>query len=201
MPEKIFLDLDPKKINEIDLSDMEEYIEWNSESKKYLNLDAGQEHYKLLAYIVKNYIKSDEYVVDIGTYMGLSALAMAKYTCTVYTYDIKDHIPDDKKSIKNLPEIIFKVKDCIFDEEILLNSKLILLDIDHTGIEEERILDFLRFNNYKGIVILDDIHLFKPLKDLWDKIEEKKYDITEWAHWSGTGVIFFSDEWDLKIED
>lgn len=191
---KLLLDLDPEKINEIDLSNMEKYIEWTGESKKYLNLNAGQEHYKLIAYIVKNYLRSDEYAVDIGTYMGLSALAMSKYICTVYTYDIKDHIPDDKSSIKDLPEIIFKVKDCTFDEEILLNSKLILLDIDHDGEEEERILDFLRCNDYKGIVILDDIHIFKPMKDLWDNIPEKKYDITDIGHWSGTGIVFFDEK-------
>jgi hypothetical protein len=29
------------------------------------------------------------------------------------------------------------------------------------------------------------------MKNFWDRIEEKKYDITNIGHWSGTGLVIF----------
>jgi predicted O-methyltransferase YrrM len=193
--------LDVNKIKDENLDEYLKYAEWNPEFCKYLTLNPGEEHYKLLSYIVKNYINKDDIIIDIGTFIGLSALSLSLNGNQVYSYDVKDIIPNDKLTIKNIDNIKYIIGDCLDDIDILLKSKLIMLDIDHSGIEEEKILNTLKDNNYDGIVILDDINIFKPMNELWKNIKEKKYEITQYGHWSGTGIIFFSDKYDLKFDN
>lgn len=193
--------LDVNSIKEMDMEKYLEYAIWDIHFSKYLTLEPGEEHYKLLAYIVKNYLNKDDIIIDIGTFIGLSALALSSSGNYVITYDVKDTIPDDKLTIKNVDNIKYIIGDCLDDIDVLLKSKLIMLDIDHSGVEEEKILNALRDNNYKGIVILDDINIFEPMSELWKNIKEKKYEITKYGHWSGTGIILFSDEFDVKFDN
>lgn len=181
-------------IEKIDLKKFMKYAEWEPHFSQFLVYDVGKEHYKLLSYIVKNYLNKDDLIIDIGTFIGLSALALSCNGNRVVSYDVKDNIPDDKLTIKNIDNIEYIIGDCLDDKELLLKSKLIMLDIDHSGIEEEKILNMLRENNYKGIVIMDDINIFEPMKQLWDSIKEKKYELTKYGHWSGTGIILFSED-------
>jgi predicted O-methyltransferase YrrM len=181
-------------IEKIDLKRFMKYAEWEPHFSQFLVYDVGKEHYKLLSYIVKNYLNKDDLIIDIGTFIGLSALALSCNGNRVVSYDVKDNIPDDKLTIKNIDNIEYIIGDCLDDKELLLRSKLIMLDIDHSGIEEEKILNMLRENNYKGIVIMDDINIFEPMKQLWDSIKEKKYELTKYGHWSGTGIILFSED-------
>ena len=62
-----------------------------------------------------------------------------------------------------------------------------MIDIDHFGEEERKIIDRLEQLNYTGIVILDDIHHpwekeGKCMKQLWESINYTKYDITKYGH-------------------
>jgi hypothetical protein len=45
--------LDVELINNTDLSDVKPFIEWNVKNAQYFDLDAGKEHYKLIAYIAQ----------------------------------------------------------------------------------------------------------------------------------------------------
>ncbi len=83
--------------------------------------------------------------------------------------------------------------DCVNNMDEIVKSDFIVLDIDpHDGIEETRILEALEKNNYKGIVLLDDINLNPGMKNFWK-------DITEYGHWSGTGIVIFdSNRFDIK---
>jgi hypothetical protein len=85
------------------------------------------------------------------------------------------------------------------DPQLLLNSDLFFLDAAHDGKMEKDIYDFLVENNYRGILLLDDISLNKEMVLFWQQIKEKKYDITEVGHGivddlhrSGTGLVDFS---------
>jgi hypothetical protein len=80
-------------------------------------------------------------------------------------------------------------------EQRLLASPLIFLDIDpHDGSMEFEFYNWLKDNNYKGILILDDIWYFKGMRDnLWTKISDIKHDVTSLGHWSGTGIVDFSN--------
>lgn len=187
--------LDLETLNGIDLSSLEQYAEW-SPSKQYLNLSAGKEHYKLIAYLA-NELQSEEFpLYDIGTYTGLSALALSfNQNQKVVTYDVCDWIPDESdNTLKKRENIVFKLMNCCNEIEELCASDLIILDIDpHDGVEERVIIDKLIENGFKGILILDDIHLNKDMEDFWKSIEQKKYDVTTYGHWSGTGLVIFDD--------
>ena len=80
-------------------------------------------------------------------------------------------------------------------KERLLRSPLIMLDIDpHEGKREYDFYLWLRDNNYQGIVVCDDIRHFPDMRTyFWDKVApEHKLDITDFGHWSGTGLMFFN---------
>jgi hypothetical protein len=54
------------------------------------------------------------------------------------------------------------------------------------------ILGWLR-EKYKGILVLDDIWYLSLCDNLWYKISTKKFDATEFGHWSGTGIVDFGN--------
>ena len=85
------------------------------------------------------------------------------------------------------------------DPKTIIKSDLIFLDAAHDGKMEQEIYDFLCRNDYKGILLLDDISLNKEMALFWRGIDKKKYDITEIGHGkdddfnrSGTGLVDFS---------
>jgi hypothetical protein len=161
---------------------------------------SGREHYRLLTHLSTLFQHRD--IIDIGTHMGYSAYALAyNETNQVYTFDIVEHVTNTK--IKEKPNVTFVVQD-LFNQDtqktwsrLVLDSALIFLDVDpHDGLKEIAFYQFLVNNNYKGIVVCDDIWYFKGMRDMfWSQIPEHlKYDITPYGHWSGTGVINFTNQ-------
>jgi hypothetical protein len=66
----------------------------------------------------------------------------------------------------------------------------------HNGFMEMDFYNFLKKIDYQGFVICDDIWYFKEMRDnFWLKLEDKyKYDITNFGHFSGTGIFTFNPE-------
>jgi hypothetical protein len=151
----------------------------------YVMLERDNEHYKLLAHLANNL--NDVTVYDIGTYRGLSAIAMSSNPSNrVVSYDIENFL-----ECASPANVEFKIGDCYLDPE-MLNSPLISLDVDpHDGEFEKRFIAYLITNKYKGTVICDDIHLSPQMQDFWDSVTVKKFDVTEFGHSSGTGMIVF----------
>ena len=86
----------------------------------------------------------------------------------------------------------FKVGNCYHDEN-LLSSPFICLDVDpHDGQFEPKFIKWLVENSYKGVLILDDVHLNPPMQKFWNEVTLSKHDITEFGHFSGTGVVLFN---------
>ena len=164
----------------------------------------GREHYRLLAYL--STLFEGKEIFDIGTHLGSSSLALSfNEKNIIQTFDIMEKIKPD---IKNRDNICFNLEDLFCDETLekwksrLLESPLILIDIDpHEGTRELKLYNFLKDNNYRGIIILDDIWYFKEMRDnLWYHIDtEYKYDITQFGHWSGTGLVTFNKDITLNI--
>lgn len=183
------------KKESIDSTDMEfgrKYVSWQTKNSDFFYEDSGKEHYKLLAYL--SHVIDEPYYVDIGTYYGFSAVALsANEKSNVTTYDVCDWVPDEEtNTVKTKKNVSCKIMNCINDIEFIMKTNLVVLDIDpHDGDEETRILDALRKNGYKGIVVLDDIMLNEDMKAFWNAIPEKKYDVTKLGHWSGTGIVVF----------
>ena len=76
-------------------------------------------------------------------------------------------------------------------KDIILKSKIILLDTFHDGTFEKEFFNYLEDINYTGTLLLDDINLNKNMIEFWNSIDYDKDDITHIGHSSGTGSVYF----------
>jgi hypothetical protein len=175
-------------LDNIDFNLVSSHINSEKHKQYFLNV-AGQEHYRLLAYLsLNNY--SDQFI-DIGTFKGCSALSFSvNPNVTVNTFNVVDEM-DLNNPPKNINFFIDDVTKPEYKENIL-SSKIVFLDTLHDGTFERIFMKYLEEIGYKGVLILDDIHYFGELKRLWDDIHLEKYDITEIGHWSGTGLVYYN---------
>jgi len=195
-----------EEIKNIDLSFLKPLIT-RKEHIELINAPAGQEHYKLLAYISSklNYAN----IVELGTHNGTSSTALSiNNTNNIRTYDIKN-VYNVLTQPSNVTRIIGNIFD-IKEEQYLLDADFIFLDTMHTGEFEWQVYEYLRDNGYKGFIIYDDIHWSDNMIEFWNKIpNDIKYDITEIGHGngsgpkgqiSGTGLVDFSSNITLFTE-
>lgn len=184
------LNVTNEELDSIDLSAYKDYSEKVLNYKNWFFEKSGKEHYRLLAYISSLYNNAN--ILDIGTYKGFSALALSKNKNNkVYSYDLSNEIEIEYlKDHTNLcTNIEFKVENILLHKNLILNSPFIMLDTAHDGIFENIFINFLIEINWKGLLLLDDIHEYTELTKIWNEIKLEKYDITEKGHWSGTGLI------------
>lgn len=146
---------------------------------------SDKEHYNLLSTLSNEY--NGVKIYDIGTYKGLSALALsANPNNLVISYDIGYFIEVDRPV-----NVEFRIGNFYTDAE-MLSSPLIMFDIEpHNGLDERVFIDNLLRVGYKGTVIFDDIHLNDGMQKFWDSVTQEKYDLTTMGHWSGTGKVIF----------
>jgi hypothetical protein len=87
----------------------------------------------------------------------------------------------------------FIIDDIIKSEykDMILGSKYIMLDTYHDGVFEEQFINYLDSINYKGYLLLDDIHLNFEMERFWESITKGKHDLTSIGHSTGTGVVYF----------
>ena len=183
-------------------------------------------HYYAILSKLSTYF-NDSVIVDLGTLYGNSAAALAyNKSNKVYTYDIS-HSEEAADVFKKeeFQNIMYIIGNCIednwfgmamlwkdrmveskSDKEIFLSSELIFMDIDpHNGVQEDKVLNFLISNNWKGILVCDDIGLGREkgkenahpaMRDWWNSIELPKYDISKnyFAAGTGTGVVCFDGQ-------
>lgn len=150
---------------------------------------AGRNHYRILKHISNLY--ENEILFDIGTDHGVSALALAENTKNqIHTYDIVDHLLENKKYVKR-NNIQFFMEDVLEKAETLNNSRFIMLDTFHAGTYEIYFYEKLKEINYKGILFCDDIHLNDDMENFWSVIKHEKYDITDKGHETGSGIVLF----------
>ncbi len=175
---------DRKKINQV-FRTVSPYL-LSKDSINYFVAPAGREHYRLLSHLSN--IISKSVIYDIGTYKGLSAIAMGFNTSNnVISYDVSNYV-----EVKCPNNVEFKIGN-FYDDKNLLCSPFIFFDIDpHNGKDEEKFVKYLVKNNYKGVVLFDDIHHNKEMQSFWDGIKQEKVDLTDVGHWSGTGAVMFS---------
>ena len=175
------------------VSDLGMYTDWHRNSR-FLTLPAGREHYRLLAHLAMQ-TPPGSTIVDIGTYLGMSAAALSKNeSLHVVTYNLQDDIPDDVLSIKHKKNISTVIGDCLSDKEVLMRAPLIVLDTNHTGDFERKCIETLVDWGYRGIVVCDDIALNDAMKVFWQWVPLQKIDLTHVGHWSGTGAIVFDPD-------
>ena len=151
------------------------------------------ENYKFLTYLTGLF--NNVLILDLGTQYGHSCLCLAQNkTNKIITYDIEDH--DTRYITDHYENVEKKIMDVnLENEEIINQAKIIFLDIDpHVGIQEEIFYNKLLKTNFKGFLICDDIGLTEGMYNFWQKIEKEKFSIKDFGHWSGLGIVNFSDE-------
>lgn len=188
MATKIVLDKD--EIEGIDLSHLNQYVEWHKENFQYFNLEPGKEHYKLLAWLSKTL--GCKKLVEFGTYIGQGTVALSyDESKQVHTYDIYSWFPEDGSlTAENRDNIETHICDYIDDiPEIVKDCDLVFLDIDHTGVTERVIMSSLRKAGYRGLVLIDDTNLNDDMRQFYAEIPEKKIDVSSVGHWSGSGLV------------
>jgi len=198
-------DMRRTKFNSIDFdSYFKEYdIKLSSTLSSFFNVDT--EHYHLLAYLSK--LQDDIKIIDTGTHRGGSALAFSyNQSNDVYTYDIEPFKGGIENNVANIPSNISY--DAFNDitqliktnPDHVLESSIFFLDINHEGPEEMEVINFLKKNQYKGMLILDDIHLNPQMKQLWTYVCKHMpvtYDVSKLGHVEkdgGTGIVFFESK-------
>ena len=195
---KILID----EVSKIDISHLVDNVTRPAHKKLILS-DAGTEHYKLLVYLTKQL--NDSIIVELGTHNGTSSLCLCENkTNKVITFDIRDVY-----TVKNKPSNLTRYIGDIFKigPSILLKSNLIFLDTAHNGDFEKEIYLYLLKNEYKGILLLDDIFYNNEMIQFWDFITTKKYDISYIGHGGnhltptgkcGTGLVDFNNNVEIE---
>jgi len=182
--------------------DLSEYVKFitREDHKLIFNDPPGKNHYKLLAYL--SLLIDNISILELGTHHSISSLALSiNKKNTVITYDVSNRYGITPQPINVTRRIgnIFELRE----EAIMLSSSIIFLDTAHEGDFEWQIYTYLRDNDYKGILILDDIHWNDAMRKVWNDIDTLKYDITDIGHGkciagpnnyniSGTGLVDFS---------
>lgn len=163
---------------------------------------AGMYHYRLMAYLSSLF--NGVTIADVGTSSGGSAFALAANPSNrVYSLDRVNCRQNDPTEVGNVRFVV----DDFYKPEIMdevTKASLISLDIQHEGPDEIYFYKELISRNWKGVLILDDIHLNRAMIDFWNSITHPKYDITEYGHGdnkSGTGIVSFLDRLELEFED
>ncbi len=159
------------------------------------------EHYRLLAALIQEL--NPRNVLEIGTFTGLSALAMLHYLpvdAQLTTFDIIpwDQIPGtylrpNDFASGQLHQIVCDLKNpenCRIHASLLRRSDLMFIDGPKDGIFEQRLLD-----NFASIglqphtlLVFDDIRIWNML-ETWRGIPYPKFDITSIGHFTGTGLV------------
>ena len=160
-------------------------------------LPAGQSEYRLYAYLSTFFNKTT--ILDIGTRTGGSALALSyNPNNLVISYDL---VEQGASSIKK-GNITWKILDFMEDETLDWdNIPIVMIDVDpHDGSQERVMMDWLREKGWNGILIHDDIGPDWPdIQLMWNEIPEEKFDVTEIAHMSGTGIVNFGNAHKISI--
>jgi predicted O-methyltransferase YrrM len=159
------------------------------------------EHYRLLAALVATLQPLT--VVEVGTYHGLSALALKKFLPPrgkITTFDI---IPwdrfektclrrDDFADGRLVQELADLADRRVFDSHraLFANAQLIFIDGPKDGRFERLFLEHLSALNASGrkLLVLDDVRTWNMLA-IWREITFHKLDLTSFGHWTGTGLV------------
>ena len=182
-----FLSITNEQLDNIDLFPYSQRIN-SSEYQGYFMSKSGQEHYRLLAHISQTNDLVD--ILDVGTLKGCSALAFSVNSKNkVRSFNVGNEF-DLNYTPLNAEFIIDNVLNGNYNS-VILGSKYIMLDTYHDGTFEKEFYDHLVSINYKGYLLLDDIHLNFEMERFWGSITKEKYDITNIGHSTGTGVVYF----------
>ena len=194
-------------LREKTLSGYDEHLK--EELKKHWNdgPEGGFGQYNVLAHL-STYFNND-IIIDIGTgHEAVSARALSyNESNIVYSYDTGFN-EASRERIERLDNVEYNVINPLKDlkaRELMLSASLISLDVDpHDGVQETEFYNFFIENNWKGVMVCDDINMGRDvggckhitMAAFWEYVDKPKYNITNssYSHFSGTGIICFDDQ-------
>ncbi len=186
-------------------------IKMNSITERFPNGQIGGlypdlwpgDHYRLLAAFVK-YLQP-KIIIEIGTSLGTSSLALKEFLpegSKIYTYDIvplKDMSPYIMKekdfSTGKITQIIGDLSDNQFylsQIDIFNKADLIFIDAVKDVITEKKFIENFLSTEFENspLMIWDDI---KAIPQVWRNISKPKLDITSFGHFTGTGIVHWTN--------
>jgi predicted O-methyltransferase YrrM len=159
------------------------------------------EHYKLLVALVT--VLKPKRVIEIGTFTGLSALAIKASLppdSELITVDIIPWqqiektvlVPDDFEDGR-LRQVVGDLNDPAFFKgftETLSGCDFLFVDGPKDVVFEENLLKSLSKVTFQNnpLMMFDDIRLWNMLR-IWHDIKRPKLDLTSFGHFTGTGLI------------
>jgi len=221
------INLSNEHLDNIDLSEFDKYLNAKyrrtyKENGYGFHDKSGVEQYRFLYYM--STLLDNETILDVGTFEGGSALALSKNkTNNVISIDVKYQVNRDidldnilflEGDILNYEEEIVKIDrnfragtlDKNYGKDLINQSKLILYDTVHNGIVEKQFHDYLVESNWSGVCIWDDTKFRwtgtrrQGMIDFWNSIENEKEDVTKYAHWTGTGMVWYNQDKDINLK-
>lgn len=171
----------------------------STEERNFVNHWPG-EHYRLLAACVEHL--KPRLVVEIGTFTGLSALAMKSRLPDegrVVTYDIapwttfsgtalmaEDFDGQLEQRLGDLSARHFFTSQV----DTLDAADLLLLDGPKDGRFEPTFLEHYLpiFDSRDTVLVIDDTRFINMIQ-LWRDLPYPKLDVTSFSHWTGTGLV------------
>jgi len=161
------------------------------------------EHYRFLAGCIEQV--RPQLVVEIGTFTGLSALAMKSRlpeSGRIVTYDVApwDSFGDTALTRDDLDgRLEQRIGDLgttdFFSAQLdtLAAADLVLLDGPKDGRFEPAFLRrYLPVLSGRATMVIDDIR-FVNMIQLWRDLPLPKLDVTSFGHWTGTGLVVAAD--------
>lgn len=173
--------------------------------KNLYNNKSGINEYRLYSFLSTFF--NDCIILDIGTKHGRSAVALSHNSNNkVITYDIQDRISNKNHNFYKKKNIKVKIGNILDDlnEDLVSKCKIVMIDIDHYEKTEKKIIERLDELKFSGLILLDDINhpypdMNKAMKSLWNTINEKKYDLTNYGHSSGTGLVLMNTDININL--
>jgi predicted O-methyltransferase YrrM len=162
------------------------------------------EHYRLLRAAIE--CLRPQLVIEIGTYTGLSALAMLPAMADGARLITNDIVPWDqidgtylrKEDFEggHLAQLIGNLGDeniARQHADLLRQADFIFIDGPKDGAFERRLLANFSVIGLKrnALLLFDDIRVWNMLAT-WREISWPKLDFTSFGHWTGTGLVDWS---------
>lgn len=159
------------------------------------------EHYRFLAGLVHEL--QPRTVVEVGTYRGLSSLALAHRLPPqgrVITFDVAPWREVGGQALCDADlegGRIVPVRADLTDPEVfeqhrdsLEQASLLFIDAAKDGAMEQRLLDLMETLQCREplVVVFDDIRMWNML-GIWHRITRPKFDAGSLGHWTGTGMV------------
>jgi predicted O-methyltransferase YrrM len=159
------------------------------------------EHYRLLAAMLEETRPTT--IVEIGTFTGLSVLAMLpvlRPDARLVTFDVFPWNQIPGSLLRSEDFVPGRVEQVVADlgdldvarrhADLLRSADVIFMDAAKDGTLESRFLENFEAIGLKSgaLLVLDDIRVWNMLA-IWRRIARSKLDFTSFGHFSGTGLI------------